>query len=275
MGIRSISAADKKQQQLKSKSKDIKVEVQWETIQSVCTQRHALIEVWGPQDSGKTHLALTSPGPIAMLTYAEKQGFVIEKFADKIVKRVQLGAAYMEDDTECNIPIAIEKDLLLLASLKDAVTWARTIIIDSYTEAYLTTRIAAWGKAKPEGGRHETNWMGVNSRWAGILNFCKLQEGKPGCIVILIGKSKDTWTKPKVGMGKKTGEIERGTYYSDTPFKCDVIIRTDRNAKGKFIAMIEKPWEQYQVKGLVLKQKKISIPRILGLCTGLPKSEWS
>lgn len=53
--------------------------IQWEQAPTLFTKRSGVImEIWGPTMTGRTTLALTAPGPIALISFHEKIDGVVQ-----------------------------------------------------------------------------------------------------------------------------------------------------------------------------------------------------
>lgn len=245
-------------------------EILWEDAPTEFTKRVSLAEVYGDPGTGKTTFALSAPGPIAYLHAAEKIDGVIQKFSRE--KKVRI---YNFNGTFRGAPrdIAAQAQEVwkgLRAAWVDAFGWARTIVLDTHTEAWELIRVAYFGALKPEGGRIDANYGPVNAEWKSLLKHFRTQDR---CNLILLGQTKEEYkTSPKSPMGERTGRTIRAGQ-KDVPYFADVILRMDK-ADGDFTATIEKGWFNGPMEGVPYMNEDVKWSTIMSAITETDPEEW-
>lgn len=158
------------------------------------TPRRLIASISGPNKSGKTHVALTAPGPIFFFDIDLGTEGVIGKFQN-------LGKQILR--YEVRIPKNLQQGIYqkVWTDLKDRllVVWKMgigTVVIDSGSEAYEIARLAHFGKLTQVMPHHYTQ---VNSEW---MDFMRNAYSSP-MNTILIHKWKEKYVNDK-----KTGEYE-------------------------------------------------------------------
>lgn len=256
--------------------------VNWNPVTASFTSRRVFMEICGDNGTGRTTLGLTAPGPIAILHWGEKIGGIANQFAHKDIRELSFSPFYapgLSNDQIADIAWESWKDFE--AAWYDAFHWARTIIMDTHTDAWEAVRFGFFGDLKPvTGGRRETTWGPVNSRWGSMLRMIRSPDVNSN--VILIGKTEDEYAEtinPKTGLpgqGKKTGNRIRAGQKS-IPAICDVSIRTRKDARG-FSSYLEKAWMsgglEYERSGMELTRSESTFANWMAMITGTMPGEW-
>lgn len=255
--------------------------VNWNRVSSSFTTRRVFMEIAGDTGSGRTTLALTAPGPIAILHFGEKIDGIANLAAAKDVRELSFSPFYPPGLSDKEVAdIAWQSWQSFETAWCDAFHWARTIIMDTHTDAWEAIRFGYFGDVKPDGGRMELNWGPVNGRWSSLLKMVRSPEVTSN--VILIGATEDEYkdtinTKTGLpGIGKKTGLTVRKGQKS-IPRICDVSIRTRKDARG-FSSYLEKAWMsgnlEYERSGLELAGSESTFANWMAMITGTMPGEW-
>lgn len=248
----------------------------WESAPTELTRRCAFVEVYGDTGSGRTTFALSAPGPIALIHAAEKIEGIVQPFArlGKIGGVANFGRVLRGDDSEVQRQ-AMEAWRGLEEAWFDAFNWARTIVLDTHTEAWELIRLAYFGDLKPSRGRVDANYGPVNARWRGMFKKFRHQDT---CNVILIGQTKEEYKEKKGGgsdgMGQRTGNTIRAGQ-KEIPFMADVTVRTKRGPDGEFLSEIQKGWWNAQAEGLELEGEMSNFPQVMAMVTETEPEEWT
>lgn len=251
--------------------------VKWQSAPTKLTKRSALVEVYGDTGTGRTTWALSAPGPIAFLHASEKIEGIIQPHATKIGPNgdgtggvFDFGGVFIGSDQE----VARQAGRVwaeLTEAWYDALTWARTLVLDTHTEAWELIRLARFGGLKPSGGRVDANYGPVNAEFRSLFKAAKQQDG---CNVIVIGQTKDEY-KGSGGMGQRTGKTIRAGM-KEIPFYADVIVRTESELLSQsFTSTIEKPWWNSAMMGLELEGEMSNFTTTMELVTEVEDGRWA
>lgn len=251
----------------------------WEDVPDEVERRSYTCLIYGDTGTGRTRLALTAPGPIALAHTAEKiDGPAQEaKRRGTIIRAHNFGTAATGTNQQISDQIKPIWDRMVHNWNSAVDTWARTAILDTDTEAWELCRLAYFGELNPR-GRIDNLYGPVNQRWRSILKRNKLAWR---CNVIVISQTKDEW-KDVVKNGAKVSERTGRTLrvgQREVPIMADVILRTDRYtdpSRGMvFTATIEKGWFNRDAEGISFENEDCSLPHIMEIITGFDRSEWS
>jgi hypothetical protein len=248
------------------------VTVKWSDAAIEFTKRVSFTSVYGDTGTGRTSFALSAPGPIALLHTAEKIDGIVERFAAQKLVRCVNFAGVFDGNTLDEVARQAEVNWdMLVAAWSDAFSWAKTIILDTDTEAWELLRYARFGGLKPDGGRVDYNYGPVNAEWKNMFKRFKLQEATN---VVVIGMTSDEYKEDAGGggMGKRTGRTIRAGQKA-VPFMADVIVRTAKDG-GVFSTTIEKGWRNAESEGATLKGKASKWARVMAMTTGTDEDEW-
>lgn len=168
----------------------------------------------GLDKSGKTHQALTAPGPTAYANHDTGLEGVAEKFEAKGKKlyskdyRVRIPAGTNDPQQVSAIAYKVWEDLK--ADLRAA--WAspliRTTVVDTESDTWELCRLAKFGKLTQVMPHH---YGPVNAEYANFWNEVFDSDKN----LILLGKLKEEYENIVVNgkeIGKKTGRLERVGY---------------------------------------------------------------
>ena len=184
------------------------------------TQRRLIVQVEGHEKTGKTHFALTAPGPIAYFGLDLGDEGVVEKFLAQ-------GKEIVTPDDSVRVPSAIEMHLegpRLDASpawdqLKRAYIAAckspqiRTIVWDTATETWELIRLARFGKLSQV---MPVQYGPVNAEMRGLIRMAYDSDKN----FVMLHKMKAEYVNDK-----KTGKFERAGF-NDTGYIVQVNLRT-------------------------------------------------
>lgn len=248
--------------------------VQWEIPSSIFSRRVVFMDVWGDTDTGRTSLALTAPGPIALIHANEKiDGVVAETKARGVdIRTFNFGGVIEGDNPDEIAASAMPLWRRFCAAYVGAYEWARTIVVDTHPEAWELERIAYFGGYKPEGGRTDSNYGPLNFEWKGL--FARRFRAQDRTNLILIGQSTDEYTKTTGSkMGERTGKsIWSGQKH--TKFMVDVRVRMSRDKDGGFVATIEKGWNNAASEGVEFVNRRAQFAKIMATVTKTEEGEW-
>lgn len=279
----------------------------WEDAPTEIERRSVILEVYGDSGTGRSTFAFSAPPPIAYLFAAEKTEGIVQRAQMRArqmgsnVRVHNFGAVFTGQDNDA---IALQaKPVLdaLLAAFYDSLNWARTIILDTHTEAWELFRIGHFGSFKPEGGRVDSNYGPVNALWRSMFKAARLKET---CNFIVIGQTKDEWvTKSKNptagaeggiakvafssqrkgkggsdGIGERTGRTVRAGQKEIVPL-CDVIVRTNKlfedTGGSTFSSRIEKGWYNAEYEGMEFPAEKSNFSNVMAVLTESDPAEWA
>lgn len=183
-------------------------------------RKRLIVNVEGKQKSGKTHFALTAPGPIAYFGLDIGEEGVVGKF-------VSLGKEIYSADDKIRVPNVISMTPAgptidaapAWDKMKQAVTAAcdskfiRTIVWDTATEVWELIRLARFGKLTQV---LPVMYGPVNAEMRGLLRLAYDSDKN----FILLHKLKNEYVNDK-----RTGNLERAGF-SDTEYIVQVNLRT-------------------------------------------------
>lgn len=249
-------------------------EALWEAAPTTLTRTDVFTLLYGPSGSGRTTLALAAPDPIAFVHSSEKIEGIIQPFAKEKEIRVH------DFGTEVDLResrVKVQKKAgpawdLFCEVVLDASTWARTLIVDTCTDAWELCRMAEFGKVTQVKPIHYTV---VNSEWLLLMRTLKKVETLN---VILIAKETEVYRNDK-----PTGRMVADTM-KRTINVADVAVRTWRgsgNPKAKspvarsqsrgFGLTIEKGWWNAEVEGVELEGADCDWETVMAMVT---EGEW-
>lgn len=181
--------------------------------------KRLIISSQGREKEGKTRFALTAPGPIAILNLDIGLEGVVEQFVgDKEIWQKRLSAPILPPKTE---PAVMIQQYLPLwedftTTYHNALATARTVIVDSMTEAWEMLRLARFGKLTQV---MPTHYGPVNAEFNGLINAAYFSKAN----VIYIHREKDEYVN-----NARTGKLEFAGQ-KDIPFKVQVNLRHYRD----------------------------------------------
>lgn len=245
--------------------------IQWNTdpaslISPVC------IEIYGPSYTGRTHLALTHRAPIALLHCHERLCGTVNSplFSRKDIRTFDFASPIKGADDESLADSAMVCIDQFEAAYDDALTWARTVIIDTHTELWEIMRFAYFGAEKPtivkgmgKEGRMDVVWAGINGRWRRLRTKWKSSTDTD---LILIGRSGDLWVNNKA----TDKQVSKGQ--KSIPYDADIRIETSKALGGDFSFTYIKPGINYALQGITLPNT--NMPLLLSGIYGNTPADW-
>lgn len=250
----------------------------WEDVEDEVSRRSVMMCIYGETGTGRTRLALTAPGPIALAHSAEKVDGLMQKAKEfnphlRTLKQFNFGCAASGTPQEIanQVGPVWNKATMLWNDAIDK--WARTAIMDTDTEGWEYQRLRDFGELNPK-GRIDSLYGPTNQRFRSLW---KRARKTYACNVIFISQGKDEY-KDTVENGQKTSKKTGRTIRAgmkEVPFAADIIVRTDFDmTTQQFKATIEKPWYNNDARGMELYDEDIRFGAILELITGIEEAEW-
>lgn len=251
----------------------------WEDVPDTLIRRGIHMDIVGPTGSGRTRLALTAPGPIALAHTAEKIDGLVQQFKreGKLIRLLNFGGVYRGDPATIAGAAGITWNnmrRLWLAALDDD-GWAKTLIMDTATEGWEAIRLARFGELAPK-GRVDNMYGPVNAEWRSLFKHPNVKvHGTRN--VITIHQEKDEYVEKKTARGSesvRTGRQLRAGM-KEMGYMPDVVVQTGRDPMtGDFTAVIVKGWFNAAVEQTELRNEDIRFPFIMSLITEMDESEW-
>jgi AAA domain-containing protein len=177
-----------------------------EAASSMAPTHSLIVDIYGPPGSGKSHFALTAPGPVVVALFGAKNE--LEGVAEKFTEKQVLVGRYVDaseqtfggksDNTEHfgKQNKQMEKDVM--TALKAG---ARTAVIDKQTDWWEAIRFEYFGMAATTSDFHRSK---ANSEWSRQIR----QIVELGKNLILISEEQDEWG-PSSEIDEKTGKPKR------------------------------------------------------------------
>ncbi len=230
----------------------------WHDAPTELTQRHAFVTIWGPTGSGRTTLALTMPGPVALLHDCEKLEGIVQPAAQRTeVKMYDFSTRIQASSTQEAAKAANKVWVEFKRELVAACEWARTIVLDTHTAAWELHRYARFGKLTQVKPYH---YPAVNQEWMALMTEIRDHEG-----VNFVGIGRE---KAEYKGEKATGDyIQAGQ--KNMEYLSDVVLRTDDD----YDVTVTKPWWNGEYRDEVLPADT-GLPTMLGLITESDPAEW-
>jgi len=248
----------------------MKSKVQWTDAPSLITKRTTFMSVYGRTGTGRTTLSLTAPGPIALIYSEEKHEGIVQPVVKngKDIKLYNFGTIPATGDAASVIRLTVGVWEELKNALLDATEWAKTIVLDTHSEAWRVIRAARLGKLSQVKPYHYTP---VNAEWVALMKKIRSQGNK--CNFIALGGLKERYKNDKpTGIMEQSGQKEMDTL-------SDVVIRMkkkkDKGGDITFSAGIEKGWYNAHAEGLELEDELANFGQLMGIITKTDPAEWS
>jgi len=203
--------------------------------------RKACISVEGREKRGKTHFALTAPGPIVYFNLDEGLDRVQPdvKFPDLDLRVVNI-PSFSRDGHPDRVA---DEALKVWESLKEmhinALESARTVIYDTFTEVWELARLARFGKLQ------QVQWFHFGPINREFHDFIR-EFSKHDANLILLHKV----MAEKDGNGTPTGGLDRKGF-SHIGFDVDDFFRVDRDENGNFKVEVLESGHNPAIKGKV------------------------
>jgi hypothetical protein len=252
--------------------------VVWKRRTDKLYKRSVVLCVYGDTHTGKSSLALSAPGPIAIIHFAENlEGRIqLETSRGKDIREVNFGSVFKGTPTEISKQARRSLDLALLA-IDDAMSWAKTIIIDTHSSFWDVIQLAAFGSlnasASGNNRKGQLIYTELNNLYESTIRKFLLQDSVN---LVLVGKTKLEYKKSRGSKNRK--EATGNTVHKcqkDTEFLSEIVLRTFYSDEGEFSCELVKPWWDGSLKGLVVEGEDSNFPSILSLITNTDESEWS
>lgn len=235
----------------------------WEDAPTKFLRRVTYLQIYGDTATGRTSLALTAPGPIALLHAEEKIDGIVQKFPEKGIRLHCFGGRFSGSHQEIATQASAQIEQFK-AALDDAFSWAKTVIVDTHTEAWELLRLARFGTLNPSG--HVPSLYGpVNAEWKGLFRGHRAQDRYN---LICIGQIKEQYRN-----NKPTGKLEQAGQ-KEMKYPADVIVRMDRPEDDRVVATIEKAWWNEHMVGLELENEEVTFLNLMSLITETDAEEW-
>lgn len=238
----------------------------WTKAGTEITRRVAFVQIYGETGTGRSSLALSAPGPIALMHADEKLDGIVEPFTSK-GKDVQLhnfGGTF-SGSTEQIAQQANAAYMKFMEAWNDAFRWARTIVLDTHTELWELLRLARFGKLAQVKPIH---YGPVNAEWQSIFKAFRRQDR---CNLICIGKIRERYVNDKpTGVMEQAGQKEFN-------YLGDIRVRMDKDVVDgglSFTGTIEKGWFNAAAEGIELTDDQLEWGQLLELVTEIPAEEW-
>ncbi len=254
--------------------------INWKPAPKTLDRRCILMVVYGDQGSGKTSLALSTPGPTAFFSYLENDEGKLQRFSnDKEIVTFKFARSYSFKANDVVIAEATKLETEFRAAFNDAIGgidkggeyhqgWARTIIIDTVRGFRELQRNADFGGLDVK--KRSTSYAGLNARFAQyIFRFKEEAERVNQTNLILVARTEPEWKR----IGNDTMDSKTGrTLYSGhgtEEFDAEVRVRTHFDPDTKqFSAKLEKPFIDAQTVNTVYEGAMCNFAMIMDGQTG-------
>ena len=257
----------------------------WEPAPSEFIQRCVFMDIMGSESSGKTTLALSAPGPIALIHANEKINGVVQPWVrkGKIIKVHRYGFVASKDPQET----ATRAQPVWLAArqaAEDAYGWARSTVLDTGTNYWEMIRLARFGTLNPKGRNMGHLYTAVNNEFRTILAHKYRNQERTN--IITIHQTGDKWINKMVEgqmQGFNTGVPERKGM-KEIGFMCEVGLHCWKNIEdGTYHTTINKGWFNGAVEGMDLTDELMvqmgysgmNFSGIMGFITQTDELEWA
>lgn len=182
-------------------------------------KKRLIVAVDGLEKEGKTHFALTAPGPIAYQSIDIGDEGVVEQFQSvKLIHKADYNMPPLQKGTSPEAQMALMGPVWenFLSDFRLAVGHVktgkvRTIIWDTASEVWELMRVARLGKLTQV---MPHNYVALNAEFRGLIR--EIYDSSAN--MVLLHKLKAEWKdNPTTGKGSKTGGYERAGF-ADTGF---------------------------------------------------------
>jgi hypothetical protein len=194
------------------------------------TRPRLIVSATGQEKMGKSHFALTGPGPIAYMSTDIGHEGVVDKFMND--KKVFVAEYALPEVKKGNADKAMAQAKEVweqfVHDYEIALTKFRTVVLDTATEFWELLRIYRFGKLTQV---MPMQYGPVNQEYKELIRSAYSE----GANVILLHKSKAVWAEKMDGKSYKTGRFERSGF-ADTGFLVQVNIsltRLNRNDRDE------------------------------------------
>ena len=255
----------------------------YEDVTSDLTRRCVLMEVCGDADTGKSHFALTAPGPICYVHFMEKVDGLLEGAASRgvTIRQCKIGDV-LRGNSKAIIDLAEVAAQRLELAITGAYEWARTIIVDTHTEAWEVVQLAKLGGLTPDTKDEDQVRKGqlvyaeLNARWASMMKEFRINGVKYNRTnLIFIGQTKAEYKKVAGSTRAEATGRTVSAGQKQMSFHMDVRLRTYYK-NGVYSATCEKPWFNDAMRGFEFSgDDMLNFPVVMSMITGTDESEWA
>lgn len=261
----------------------------WKDVGSEFEDRVVFMDILGLENSGKTTLALSAPGPIALIHGGEKINGIAQRLVKKGKKIREHRYGFIPSgNTAADKAKAAPMWKGVRAAYFDAMDkWARGVVFDTGNNLWETVRLAHTGQINPKGNRMDALYGPINADIRGLLQGKFRNENPRKCNVVTIHHMGDQYVdrlKDGVMQSVRTGKTERKGGFKEVKFIADVIVECYRGPSLEFLATIRKGWFNASVEGIELSDEVmqesfglsgLNFASIMAFITERPESEWN
>jgi len=224
-------------------------------------RRRLVVSAEALEKEGKTHFALTAPGPIAYQSWDIGTEGVVEKFqSNKVIHKADYRLQISQGDSAESVMGKASMTWTgyvhdyRLAMEKAKSGQIKTLVDDTATDSWAVLRMARLGKLSQI---LPVKYVGVNLEYSNLIR--EIYETPAN--YILLHKSKAEWYEnPQTGKSAKTGKFERAGF-SDMGFLVQVNIRLWRDwQSGDFCLTVLNCRQNPGIAGMTLSGDLCSFP---------------
>lgn len=210
--------------------------------------RRICMSIEGQEKKGKTHFALTAPGPIVYfnLDYGLDRVRPEEKFPDLDLRVIDVPSVAKDGHPDAIADQAKKIWEWLKIQHVNALDSARTVVYDSFTEMWELVRLARFGKLTQVSPQH---YGAVNREFH---EFIREYNQRTANLLLL--------HKVMPAFENKTSLERKG--FSHVGFDVDDFVRVDRDETGKFFVEVIESGNNSALKRKVFKEPNNTFPDI-------------
>lgn len=222
----------------------------------------------GLEKTGKTHLALTAPAPIAYFDLDEGMSEIIDKFP-KLSKPGQFLYYHIDYDDEDDDLAEKHIGKVLKAyrsclSAPDSVV--KTIVFDTDSDFWEMLRLARFGRLTQVKPHH---YAPVNAEFRRYIRDAKRSNKN----LILLHKKKDEYIQTKsMKTAMPTGKKIRAGM-KEVGYLVQVVLDLEKDEDGRHCTIVESRHNP-DIEGMVLNGEEINFPTIASLVMENDPEEW-
>ncbi len=229
-----------------------------------------IVEILGPEKAGKTHLALTAPGPLLYVDLNNRAEGTIEKFVPE--KQIH---QYKVDFTEPIRTQACMKELQdaetgagLLKEIAEGKHGIRSVVIDAWDEMRTAEVANCYGKIQTTG----PGYIKVNRNMRKIIERFKSSNVN---LILISQVKKEIISNEKADDGFIwSGKYERKGLY-DTGALVNVTLQPELAPNGKVTVTVMNCGYDIHKNGLEFVEPACDLPMILAtLIDGSKPGDW-
>lgn len=219
------------------------------------TRRRLILATDGHEKTGKTRFALTAPGPIVFINFDYGlEGPLLEEFGHKIAAIKSFGA----QSESFNLPTQKESqevwDDVCNAYLQAMKSGMRTVVVDTYSDAYNWARLAYFGKFSQVMPNH---YMDLND----ITKRMIMQAHKYDSNVIFIHRQKEDWKDNKpTGVFKREGSKHMGYAVHCNATHTRKLVTDGSGKVNKWGLTITDARQNMDLAGVELEDEQVTFP---------------